>query len=501
MKIPFSTRWRVLQRAAIGLFNDAAYDDDSSGLLGGVIGPQGTPPTRGTEQMLNGYKDYPWVRAIAGKIAYTFAATEWQLFVPQREGRAERRAGWQRIANPVTRTAFLARKKEVGELREIESDHPLLTALNTANTFQTGLGLRKLFCLYLDLVGDVFAYKQRNAVGAVVGLWPIPPHWVTSTPSLSHPTYTVSYRGWNRELRDEDVLWMHDPDPVNPYGRGVGHSQAVSDELETDEYAALMIKQVFFNRARPDLLVSPKEGTLMADEVDRLEHKWNSRLQGFHRVMKPFFVRKAIDVKEFSHNFQNLQMKDLRDQQRDIVMQVFGIPPEIMGVLTSSNRATIEAADFLFTKYVVVPRLEFFREQLQQKLVPEYDERLILSYDSPVQEDKEMQLKAMQMAPWTVRVNEWRTVQGLEDLEGPDGDLFMRPFNADFSPTLEGTSLAGLAGSPTALPGDELDDDEGDDAEGEETQRGTFHPSRLKTLSTQQLKEMRRLVELVRGEG
>jgi hypothetical protein len=66
---------------------------------------------------------------------------------------------------------------------------------------------------------------------------------------------------------------------------------------------------------------------------------------------------------------------------------------------------------------------------LQQKVLPEYDERLIIDYDSQVQEDKEFTLKAYQAKPSTVQVNEWRAMQGLPPLDGPGGLAYMRPMN------------------------------------------------------------------------
>ena len=287
--LSFGNKLALLGKAAVGLFSGDA-GGHADGLLAGVLGSGGLPPTRGTREHLQSYTTMPWVRAIAGKIAYAFASTDWELYVVKRERRAIRRQKIANNINPVQRRKMLAEVKATGDLEEIE-DHPLLDSLKRANSYQTGLGLRKLMMLYVDLIGECFLFKERNAVGGTIGLWPIPPNWIIQTPSPAKPFYSVLYRGWQREIPDTEMLWINDPDPLNPYGRGSGHSQSVSDELETDEYAAKMVKQVFFNRARPDLLIAPKEGTLLPEEVDKLEHNWTSRLQGFHRVMKPFAIR------------------------------------------------------------------------------------------------------------------------------------------------------------------------------------------------------------------
>jgi hypothetical protein len=123
------------------------------------------------------------------------------------------------------------------ELDEI-TDHPFLDLLTKGNGYHTGVSLRRIESMHMDLVGEAFFLKSRNGLGAPTALWPIPPTWVQSTPTPARPSFQMSYRGWNDAIPASEVLWMCDPNPANPYGRGVGLGQAVSDEAETDEYAA-----------------------------------------------------------------------------------------------------------------------------------------------------------------------------------------------------------------------------------------------------------------------
>jgi hypothetical protein len=37
-------------------------------------------------------------------------------------------------------------------------------------------------------------------------------------------------------------------------------------------------------------------------------------------------------------------------------MQVYGIPPEKLGIVENSNRSTIDSADYLFAKSILVPQ-------------------------------------------------------------------------------------------------------------------------------------------------
>lgn len=71
-----------------------------------------------------------------------------------------------------------------------------------------------------------------------------------------------------------------------------------------------------------------------------------------------------------------------------------------------------------------MPRLEDIRMTLQNQLIPFFDDRLIVDYESPIIEDKEHQLKVMEAMPGAFTINEWREEASLESL-GDDGEIFL----------------------------------------------------------------------------
>jgi hypothetical protein len=72
-----------------------------------------------------------------------------------------------------------------------------------------------------------------------------------------------------------------------------------------------------------------------------------------------------------------------------------------------------------------MPRGEFQRTYFQEKLLPEFDERLIIDFVNPTPSDPDFLLKAAQAEPQTLRINEWRDLQGLDDLDDGSGELFL----------------------------------------------------------------------------
>ncbi len=392
-------------------------------------GRQGDPPTRGTFGILDTYATMPWLRACAGRVANSMSAVEWRLYVTRKnpKERAYRDRKLQRAGYELRKT-LIRERTQSGELEEI-TDHPFLDIMTKGNGFHTGVALRRIESLHMDLVGETFMLKGRNPLGAVVELWPLPPPWVFSTPTPAWPYYRMNYRGWHENIPASEILWLSDPNPANPYGRGIGLGQAVADEAEIDEYAAKTTRQVFFNRAQPDFLIYPKgdRGEMNPTETKRFEQDWLNRLQGYWRSSKPHFMSREVGVYEFQKNLKEMMLTEVRMQERDIILQVWGMPPEKLGILNNSNRATIEGSDLIYAKDVLVPRLEMRRSMFQELLMPEYDDRLIVDYVTPVMEDKEFELKVAQSAPWAMNANEWRAIMGRGELEQFNDVVFVPP--------------------------------------------------------------------------
>lgn len=460
MNISLKERFWLARKAFTGYFTDLPQDGIGMELLKKIYPVAGgEPPVRTAKAHLDGYSSMPWVRALAGKVGYSVATAKWRLYVKQREKpTGGRTAVKDDQVISIQKSCGLARRKALdslrntGELKEIES-HPLLDFLDNGNTLMKGFSIKKLAQISLDLVGEAFWIKERNPLGIPMRAWPLPAHWVIATPTPSQPTYRVSFRGFQGLIPETEVLYLRDPNPAHPYGRGTGLMMSVSDELEIDEYAAKHLKAFFYNRARPDFVVYPKSspstlGRLDPSEVRRLEKDWQDKNAGFWRAFKPYFMTTEVGVHEFQQNFQQMQYTEIRGQQRDICLNVWGVPPEILGVLEQSNRATIEAAEVFFGRWCVEPRLEFLRSELQALLVPEYDEgknRLILDYDSPVQEDKEYQAKILAQAPEVFTVNEIREMACLAPLDGPQGEVHLKRGTFSFVETLEEQDPVDLA--------------------------------------------------------
>jgi HK97 family phage portal protein len=412
------------------------------------------PPKRGTLDILKAFATHPTLHAATEKIANGIGSVEWtvsmrvtngtkgnaELFRNTREflkSKMKAVPAGRDILHGKRETRSTTRKRLVatGELAQLE-DHPVLDVISNGNQFHTGMGVLKVSNVSLDLIGEAFLLKDRStATGKPTGLFPIPAWWVRDIPVTSDGVFKLSYLNFSQDVPAGDMIYMRNLDVVDPYGRGIGTGWALKDELATDEFASLFTKSFFYNDARPSIIVS-SEG-LDPDDTERLERMWLERFQGFHKYHLPFFMGTDIKVDNVGTNFKDMDLIPLRSFERDTIIQTFGVSPEILGITISSNRASIQVAEFLFTKYVLVPRLEQIRSYLQRFLVTEFDDRLILDYITPVAENDEHNLNVMKEAPWAFIQDEIRAMGGHDALpEGKGGDNFKVSIGDHFQETL-----------------------------------------------------------------
>ena len=314
-------------------------------------------------------------------------------------------------------------------------DHAINMVLDAGNPHHTGRDVWKVAQLQIDLGGEAFIGIGRNKFGVPSTLWPLAPHWVMGTPSEGHPVFRISWKEWQAELPEDDIIWLRKLNPVDPYGRGSGIARALADELETDEYSAQYVKAFFLNGGTPDSLVyvdttGAQDNRASKAETDRLEESWNNQHLGATRRHKTMFVSQKLGVHEFDKSLQGIKLEALRDATDRRVLETWGAPPEILGRLTNSNRSTIDSAQYLWALNVITPRLEFLREHLQRRLCSAFPaDDLVLTYDSVIPQDHEHIRELIKSNPAAFSLDEIREEAGLQPLPDNRGQQYQVPVN------------------------------------------------------------------------
>ena len=107
-------------------------------------------------------------------------------------------------------------------------------------------------------------------------------------------------------------------------------------------------------------------------------------------------------------------MKDLREA----VNSHYCVPPEVMGLVENSNRATAQQAKIIYAENVLTPRLKARQDAVNMQLVSCFGEGLFYEYDDIIPQDAEFQLQIANegVSRSTLLVNEWRTANGFGEV-------------------------------------------------------------------------------------
>lgn len=403
---------------------------------------------RGTRELLAAYRETPWLRTVTSRLARGVAQCPWRVYVavdtpgergrvrllrggggPYRDVRAVPRFDWARDRSVPDLRLHTGRAEDraerrvelaaEGRLREVP-DHPLARLLARPCPELTGMTARQVTQIHLDIPGEAFWVLIKRD-GKPVEAWPIPPHWVQEAATAANGwQFKIDLLGRIVTVPRGDVVWFRDPDPSNPYGRGTGTAFALGDEIESDEFASKFVKSWFVNDATPSFIAGVK-GVNSEEELIRAEERYMEKFRNPSNRGRGFFTTGEVSITKLDASFKDQQLLESRRYYRDMMAQVFNVPPEIIGIIANSNRSTIGAARYILALGAEQPRLEYQREEYQAQLADPYWPDAVVEYELAIPMDEAHQLRVFTAQPVAFQLNEWRELAGrspLEELEG-----------------------------------------------------------------------------------
>ena len=317
----------------------------------------------------------------------------------------------------------------VGDNRKEVLQHPFLEFWNHPNPLPelTASGIWRLLEIWYQLKGTAVCVIERGRNGAPTELWPVPPHWIMDIPHRGQPYYVIqNMDGKRANVSIQDVFALKDLNPIDPYGRGIGQVEAVADEVEAYEYATKFSKSLFFNNARADYFIAAQGIT--EEQSRRFLSKLDSRHREPWNAYRPGIIpRSDVQVFRMSDSPREMDFIASRKDLRDTVNSHWGVPPEMLGIVENSNRATAEAAKSIYAENVLTPQLLLRQDAINVQLLPQFEAGLTWEYDDIIPQDEQYQLQVANegLSRCAIMINEWRMQMGFDPVEG--GDAFVVP--------------------------------------------------------------------------
>jgi HK97 family phage portal protein len=319
----------------------------------------GTDPINtNAQRAYDAYGSVGTLFAIVSQVGNAFAKTPWRLYRK-------------------TSVRDESRRQEV-------LTHGFLDVWNQPNEFYTGRLFRETVQQHLDLVGE--GIIVLNMVGnIVVEMWPVRPDRIKP---VKHPTkFLTGYMycspdGEEVPLSKEQVIHIKLPNPADPY-RGMGPVQSVLNDIDAAKYAAEWNKNFFINGAQPGGVIKI-DYRMGDDEFKQFIDRWRQQHQGVanaHRVA----VLENADWIDTKFSMEDMQFAELRNLPRELIREAFAFPKPMLGTVDDVNRANAEAGKEIMAENQTIPRLERWKDVINQYLLPKFanGKALVLDFDDP----------------------------------------------------------------------------------------------------------------------
>ena len=358
-----------------------------------------TQPT-GQVAQLSAMTSVGWLFAVVNRIAQSIAAQEWKLY------------------------------RVNGQDRDEIDRHPAIDLWHSANPFVTREDFLETSQQHMELVGEMWWVLVRNGSGIPVELQVVRPDRMRP---IQHPTEFIQgyeYRlGSNAVLLDkDDVIYTRNPNPLDAY-RGIGVVQSMMVDLGAERMAAEWMQNFFRNSAEPGGVIE-FPSTLQDADFQRLADRWRMQHQGVANAHRVAIIERGT-WKDRKLTQRDMQFEQLRRFERDQILGAFGMPLPIMGITESVNRANAEAAEVMYARWLVKPRLMRIRAALNEKLLKLYPdgESLMFDFVDPVPENRVELINegVLGFEKQVLTLNEARRRFGEDDWEGPEGDERNKP--------------------------------------------------------------------------
>lgn len=279
------------------------------------------------------------------------------------------------------------------------TSHAALDLWNRPNPFYTRQELVETVQQHEELTGEgwlVFETDTR-APKFPIGLWPVRPDRMAPVPHATKFVAGYVYSGPDGEkvpLETWQVSQQRQPNPLDPY-RGMGAVQAKLVDLDAARYTSQWNRNFFVNSAEPGGVIQVDK-RLSDDEFEEMTARWREQHQGVANAHRVAVIEQGQWV-DRKYTQRDMQFKELLELSSETIREAFGFPKPMLGTVEDVNRANADAAEVVFARWLLIPRLERWKGALNNDLLPLFPSAgdLEFDYDNPVPEDIEAENTAL----------------------------------------------------------------------------------------------------------
>lgn len=355
-----------------------------------------------------------------------------------------------RVATSVAGIRFkVMRYARSGDDQEV-FEGPLVDFLESPAEDLTGKDFIYLNTAYKELTGNAFWEKMRR--GKVSPLVP-----TSVTPILIDGRLTgIKYGNGAtpRTIPLKNLLHDRYAALARPWW-GEGKLQKIARWADTSSYVTEFLSRFFTNGATfGGFIETDTESEL---RIKLIKMGLANDHVGIANAHKIGVLPKGNKFSKSGATAAEMEMGATDDRYRDKILAAFGVPKTLVGLTTEVNRASAEAAEYVYAKYTLKPIADDLIEFLNVSVAPTLDAsgKFYFAYDDFIPDNVELKQKERESSlgkqPYKT-VNEVRAEVGLPPVEGGDAVYG--------NPVLQPLGTPAPAPAPSPANEDAPDDDQ-----------------------------------------
>lgn len=316
-----------------------------------------------------------------------------------------------------------------GEM-EIE-DHPLLGLIRQPNPAQVGAELIETVLGHLLVSGN--AYIEAVAIdGNVRELHALRPDRMKVIPGLDGWPEGYEYTVAGRSVRltgdcvpnVRRVLHLRLFHAANDH-YGMSPLEAAATAIDLHNAAARWSKALLDNSARPSgaLVYTSRDGSLTAEQYERLKAELESGFQGASNAGRPLLLEGGLDWKSMSLSPKDMDFLEAKNAAAREIALALGVPPMLLGIPGDNTYANMAEATRGLWRQTVIPLVLRTAGAMSRWLAPGFDAPVDLKPDLDAVEalssEREALWARLERASF-LTLNEKRAAAGYSPLPGGD---------------------------------------------------------------------------------
>lgn len=282
---------------------------------------------------------------------------------------------------------YRMRYRKSGEYRErVSRNHPCVRLLESPHPRLTAFDMHYQNFGWLQVCGDAYMHKQKNAFGIPVRLNPLSPQWVKIIPGELN--FVDGYRVNSLYIgtRDYDIAaseMLHFQKKSLDWSntrRFYGMSTIIAAENTVQLEAEMLqrLRHKFSNLANPGLVFKTKRRLNEAQLKQNLDAIWMQHRLAEHEG-KPMLVHDDMDlISGADGKTQELDYRGSLEDTLKITSAAFGVPLAVVGLVDGQSKANAQEALYTFAHNKLNPMLIQYSQTLTNQVARDFEDDLII---------------------------------------------------------------------------------------------------------------------------